>query len=607
MPSLIDLYERPRDGLHTLYVSPLKALATDIARNLTAQANIIRNGAQSGDTTQNCLDRLQADCLAFSPQVVIMQMPGINDTSAGNGNIAEDTIASNQQSIINQILAAGARIGVLCGPGNNGGDGFVAARLLCERGYDVRAWCSVERSALQGSAAVMAGRWAGYVTDDQMLIFGHSEWAGPDLVIDALFGAGLSRPLEGDAASTIVMTSDARLRVLAVDIPSGVHGDTGAKLGDYAFQAERTVTFFRRRPGHLLLPGREMCGKIVVADIGIPHDIFDDHYFGDEHAILCPRVLANDPANWLDQFPRLDRNAHKYMRGHAVVVSGPPDQTGAARLGARGALRAGAGLVTVASPLLAFPVNAAHLTAIMLKPFEVPAGLAGILGDKRKNAVLIGPGCSVGRATREMVEIVLSSDAAAVLDADALISFVEPGAPLDGGPSFGYLKTRAAPSAIGPEVLFTAIKARGVRPVVLTPHEGEFKRLFGALPGSKLDRARAAAKTSGAVVVLKGPDTVIASPDGRAVINDNAPPWLATAGSGDVLAGFITGLLAQGMPAFQAACAAVWLHGECANVFGAGLIAEDLPEVLPRVLANLPRRGVRLGRSALIEALRAGG
>ena len=497
-----------------------------------------------------------------------------------------------------KMVPLGATIAVLCGPGNNGGDGFVAARLLRERGHQVNAASLVPVTSLKGDAAEMARRCDTIILEDWPEVF-RVENA---LVIDALFGAGLSRPAEGDYASAIELINQCRdndgIPVLAVDVPSGLDGNTGRALGSYVVQATRTVTFFRKKPGHVLLPGRDLCGTLIVADIGTPNDIFDDMYFGDESAILSPRVTANAPALWHATFPRLTNAAHKYTRGHAVVVSGPAAKTGAARLGARGALRAGAGLVTVASPKDAVAVNAAHLTAIMLEPFEVPS-LHATLSDTRRNAILIGPGCGVGQATRDMVETILSADRATVLDADALTSFEYQPAVFDMQPVVGERPADPYPNDTHPGALFDMIAGKVLRPhatkptperrrsVVLTPHEGEFKRLFGALPGSKLDRARAAARRSGAVVILKGPDTVIADPNGSAAINDNAPPWLATAGSGDVLAGFVTGLLAQGMAPFEAACAAVWLHGECANVFGPGLIAEDLPEMLPRVLAKL--------------------
>ncbi len=455
---------------------------------------------------------------------------------------------------------------VLCGPGNNGGDGFVAARLLHEHGYAVRCLCLVQREMLKGDASEMARRWRGEVTPLELPL---PECA---LVIDAILGAGLSRPpdtaLRGIFAAVNAMSARG-VSVLAVDVPSGLDGTTGAQPGtaseipDVIIKATRTVTFFRRKPGHLLLPGRALCGDVTVADIGLPASVL---------TTIKPRCFANAPELWTDVFPQVRADGHKYTRGHAVVVSGPAHSTGAARLGARGALRIGAGLVTVASPLDASAANAAHLTAIMLKPFDGPRGLAEILSDARKNVVLIGPGAGVGTATRILTQVVLEFEAATVLDADALTSF-----------------TIDQDDEEEPVVnhLFALIKENPQRACVLTPHDGEFKRLFPDLQGSKLDRALGAAKRSGAIVILKGADTVIASPDGRTAINENAPPTLATAGSGDVLAGFATGLLAQGMPAFEAACAAVWLHGACATAFGPGLIAEDLPEILPKVLATL--------------------
>jgi hydroxyethylthiazole kinase-like uncharacterized protein yjeF len=466
---------------------------------------------------------------------------------------------------------AGAGIAVACGPGNNGGDGFVAARLLRDRGYRVRLGLLGPREALKGDAAEMAKRWGVALEPLTPAIFGDA-----DLVVDALFGAGLSRPLQGMAADVVAAINACARPVVAVDVPSGLDGTSGA-VGGPVVQATRTVTFFRMKPGHLLLPGRTLCGEVRLVDIGIPQRVLEE---------IEPRTFLNRPALWQSSYPWPRLDGHKYTRGHAVVVSGPAESTGAARLGARGALRIGAGLVTVVGPATATAVNATHLTAIMLKAVVSDAALTDFLSDVRRNAVLIGPGAGVSGATAATVLTVLASPAAAVLDADALTSF----APGESNASvravgFGFVVRGSEP---GPNAdgLFAAIKARQ-GPVVLTPHEGEFKRLFGDLPGSKLDRTRRAAELSGAVVILKGADTVIASPDGRAAINDNAPPWLATAGAGDVLAGFVTGLLAQHMPAFDAACAAVWLHGACATQFGPGLIAEDLPETLPQVLRGL--------------------
>ena len=444
-------------------------------------------------------------------------------------------------------------VAVLCGPGNNGGDGFVAARLLAEQGWPVTLFLLGPRDGLKGDAAEAAARWPG-----EMRPLTADAADGAALVIDAIFGAGLARDVDGIVAELIDRVAAAGLPVAAVDVPTGLDGDSGQPRGT-AFKATLTVTFFRLKPGHLLLPGRRLCGELKVADIGIPSDVLGE---------IAPQTFIDHPPLWAADFPRPSVDGHKYTRGHAVVVSGGAGHTGAARLAARGALRAGAGLVTVATPPAALLVNAAHLTAIMLAPFDGADGLTAILEDKRKNALLIGPGAGVGAATRENVLAALLSGAAMVLDADALTAFAEI-----------------------PRDLFVAIKGYFAGPVVLTPHEGEFARLFPALAASgesKLVRARRAAAEAGAVIVLKGADTVIAAPDGRAAININAGPELATAGSGDVLGGIVLGLLAQGMPPFEAAAAGVWLHGEAGAAFGPGLIAEDIPEMLPAVLRDLP-------------------
>lgn len=466
------------------------------------------------------------------------------------------------------MVARGARILVMCGPGNNGGDGYVAARHLAEAGFAVTVAALTPPVGLTGDAAAMASRWAGR-TDD----LATADLAQADLLIDALFGAGLSRPLSGEAAAAVEQANALGRQVLAVDVPTGLDGNTGTSpCNGPVIRATRTITFFRRKPGHLLMPGRALCGETRVADIGIPARVLDT---------LNPATFANDPALWgeLLPWPRID--GHKYGRGHAVVASGPALATGAARLAARGALRVGAGLVTVIGDAAASAMNAAHETAIMVATVEGAAGLAEWLADERRNSFLIGPGAGVGHETAADVLTALAAKPAVVLDADALTSFACGGTQS----RFGFISGSTA-DASTPADLFRGIKSR-TGPVVLTPHKGEFERLFTGLHGSKLDIAREAASLSGAVVVLKGPDTVVAAPDGRAAINENAPPWLATAGSGDVLAGFVAGLLAQGMSAFEAACAAVWLHGECAARFGPGLIAEDLPEELPHVLRAL--------------------
>ncbi len=441
-------------------------------------------------------------------------------------------------------------VAVLCGPGNNGGDGFVAARYLVDAGWPVRLALLGEVSSLKGDAAAMAERWTGEVGS---LEPGFIAEAG--LVVDAVFGAGLERELEGAARQTIEALAASDLPVLAVDIPSGIHGDTGAVLGAAA-AADLSVTFLPRKTGHVLMPGRAYCGNVVVADIGTPPHILE---------ALETRCWENHPDLWLDRYPWPKPEDHKYSRGFAVVVSGGPGSTGAARLAARAALRVGAGLVGLIGPREALPVYASQVSAVTTTSFEDAGGFDAYISSERRNAVLLGPGNGVNAATRGRVLAALARGKACVLDADALSVF------------------RDAPSD-----LFGALHA----PCILTPHLGEFARIFGPdiveMP-NKVDRVRRAAAESGAVVLLKGSDTVIAHPDARAVVNTNAPPTLATAGSGDVLAGFAVGLLAQGMAPFEAACAAAWLHGAAAASFGPGLIAEDLEAELPRVLGRLGR------------------
>ncbi len=449
-----------------------------------------------------------------------------------------------------------ATVAVLCGPGNNGGDGFVAARHLAERGYKVRLGFGGEVSRLPKDAAAIARLYGG-----KKERLGKDLLAGADVVVDALFGAGLGRPISGELAALIDAANASGLPIIAVDVPSGIDGTTGEVKGT-AINAAATVTFFRLKPGHLLLPGRSHCGEISLADIGIPDSVLE---------AIKSKTFANEPALWLAHYPWPKPEGHKYVRGHAVVVSGPLWSTGAARLGARGALRVGAGLVTVASPRDALTVNAAQLTAVMVREADDARALTQLLADKRKNAVLIGPGVGVGERTEAMVLAALASQAAVVLDADALTTFAG-----DQG------------------ALFSAIRSRDA-PVVLTPHNGEFARLFGDLASRpKIYRACVAAVRSGAIVVLKGSDTVVAAPDGSAAINATTNPWLATAGTGDVLSGMALGLLAQGMPGFAGASAAVWMHGAAAKAFGPGLIAEDLPEMLPSVLRDLIRQSGRL-------------
>ncbi len=451
----------------------------------------------------------------------------------------------------------GGAILVLCGPGQNGGDGFVAARLLRERGFAVTLALAGESSAWRGDAAVMAARWQGAIA-----ALADARPQAHGLVIDALFGAGLNRPLAGDVAALVEQVNAAGVPVIAVDVPSGLSGDTGQAQGAVV-RADETVTFFRLKPGHLLHPGRELCGVVTLADIGLDAGVVF------APGGVRPRRFANAPALWRDAFPVYGPGTHKYRRGAVLALAGGPEGVGAPRLAARAALRIGAGLATIACRADALAAHAGRgPDALMQRAILSAAGLDLMLAEARLGAVVAGPALGLDAKARAQVAAVLRSPAPAVLDADALTLL-----------------------ALRPRSLARVAGRRGGA-LVLKPHEGEFARLFGGVAtvreaASKLERAAAAAAFSGAVVVLKGADSVIAAPDGRAAINTTGSPALATAGAGDVLAGMIAGLLAQGMPAFAAACAAVWLHGRAGEHCGFGLIADDLPEALPAVVAAM--------------------
>ncbi len=406
---------------------------------------------------------------------------------------------------------------VLCGPGKNGGDGYVVAQKLNASGWQAR---TVAFDALCAAALGDA-----------------------TLVVDAIFGAGLSKKIDGQAKLTLDAAANKKLIIVAVDVPSGVMGDSGEDLG--AIQAHLTVTFFRKKPGHLLFPGRKLCGETIVCDIGISSNVL---------TTIAPDTFENHPCLWQSELPKTTNNDNKYKRGHALIYGGYP-MTGASRLAAHAAARMGAGLTTIAAPEHALSIYAAGLMSIMIKPLQELNSIASLLTDTRYSGFLIGPGAGVSDETKSCALRMLATHKPVVIDADAITSF------------------KAEPS-----LLFESIEG----PCVLTPHEGEFDRIF-AIKGDKLHRAREAAKQSGTIVILKGADSVIASPDGRAVINSNAPATLATASSGDVLSGMILGLLSQGMDPFLACCAAVWMHGAAAKLFGIGLIADDLPDLLPRV------------------------
>ncbi|MFO7921854.1 MAG: NAD(P)H-hydrate dehydratase [Nioella sp.] len=472
------------------------------------------------------------------------------------------------------LAAAPHRALVFCGPGNNGGDGYVIARLLHDRGWQVAVHVLGDPEALPPDARANARLWQarGAVLP---LSAAMDAWQDPpDLFIDAIFGTGLTRPLDREVVQALDSVRAGRkqrpdaLRAVAVDMPSGVCSDSGRNMGAPVHH-DLTVTFHSAKPGHFLAEGPGLCGAMTVVDIGLP-----------------PRTVP-EAARLVEAPGPLGKCAgHKYDHGHAVVLSGPMGRSGAARLAARAALRIGAGLVTVAAPGAAMLECAAQLTAIMLRRCDGTDGLGALLVDDRVTALCLGPGLGVGPGTEDLVEVALTAPGAdgrgVVLDADALTSF-------EGAPGRLF-----------------ALTSRVDR-VVLTPHVGEFRRLFPDLAErldaapvrgpaySRLDAVRAAAGRAGCAVVLKGPDTVIGGPGGAAAVHgavyDRSVPWLATAGAGDVLAGLIAGLLARGQAAMPAAQAAAWLHVEAARRVGPGLVAEDLAEALPGVLRSLGADG----------------
>ncbi len=446
------------------------------------------------------------------------------------------------------------RILIVAGLGNNGGDGFVLANLLLKKHCKVSVSIIGDQSKISGDAKLAFDQMS-----KETELVRHADFNEYDLIVDAIFGAGLTRDIEGRHAEIIEAINAAKTPVLAVDLPSGVNGQSGVISG-CAIKADVTATFFRFKPGHFLYPGRQLCGEIFLGQIGIKEDVLTE---------IAPRSFLNIPALWQDQYPFLTETGHKYSRGHTLAISGGLDKSGAARLMAKAALRIGAGLVTIACPFETLPAHAAHSDAIMLTQLDCAQDLERILGDERINAISVGPGLDPDNTTRDLVKLILKSRRSVVLDAGALTAFTQK-----------------------PEELFDAIKTRSA-PTILTPHDGEFARLFPDLASEndKLAKTISAAERADATIVLKGPDSVIASANGNASISNNAPPWLATAGSGDVLCGMIAGLLAQGMAEFEAACAGVWFHGEAGKVAGPGLISSDLEQALRKVIQNIYQNG----------------
>jgi NAD(P)H-hydrate epimerase len=470
------------------------------------------------------------------------QVRVIDELAVQSGTSVEKLMGRAGAAVAHEVMRRFPKkpVLVLVGPGHNGGDGLVAAAELKEAGWLVTVAAPAPEFSMTGLSALARRRWNGDIMPITPELLN-----GIGLVIDALFGVGLNRETGPELANLFSEIEKRKIPVLAVDIPTGIEGNTGCVLGQ-ALHAEVTVTFARKKPGHLLLPGRAYAGELVVADIGLPTSVYE---------AVQPNLFENGPDLWRSALPKLDWAKHKYSRGAAVVAGGP--MTGAARLAARAAQRVGAGVVHVTSPAPSAPLYATTLTSCIIRA----EAFTEVLNDTthKFSAALLGPGYGIGQPTRDTVQALLAKELPTVLDADALTSFTA-----------------------NPALLLSALHEK----MVITPHEGEFRALF-SYTGDNLRRASLAAVASGAIVVLKGPATIIAAPEGHCIINSNAPPTLATAGAGDVLAGLITGLLAQGMPAFYASAAAVWLHGEAATHFGPGLIAEDLEGQLPAVLRAL--------------------
>lgn len=482
----------------------------------------------------------------WPPEILTVEQMAAADHATIQGGRPGIVLMENAGRAVADNVAArfpDGPVTVLAGPGNNGGDGLVAARNLARFGRDVRVALFGNRDALAGDAARAMARWTG-PTD----VLGPGVLEETAVVVDAVFGAGLSRSLPDSVASSFEAARARGLPSVAVDLPSGVDGNTGAASAG-VLAATTTVTFHRLKPAHVLFPGRALAGELVLADIGVTQGA------GDEGL----SALMNGPLLWRDQLPLLDWRTHKYARGHVIVVGGPAQRAGAARLAAHAALRAGAGLVTLAVPDSDVGAYTGEPKAVMVEPVGNVARFEELVSDSRVTAVVLGPGNGVGDATRERVRVAARPHLALVLDADALTSF-------------------------GGDADSLAALCKRARAAVLTPHEGEFRRLLPDVRGDRLSRARVAARRIGATMIHKGPDTVIVGPGGQAIINANAPPDLATAGSGDVLAGIVGGLLAGRMEPLAAASASVWLHGEAAAGCGRGLIADDLLIRIPEAL-----------------------
>lgn len=483
--------------------------------------------------------------MAFSTLLTTAEMYQADALTIANGISGIELMENAGRAVVDEIRHRWEprETVVLCGPGNNGGDGFVVARLLAKAGWPVRLALFGDFTDLSGDAALAAEAWSGPIeglTPNILL--------GMPLVVDGLFGAGLSRELSGVVFEVVEQINLNQLDCVAIDVPSGVQGDSGHVMGT-APRCCVTVTFFRAKPAHYLMPAKTIMGDVRVAHIGIDREVLEK---------IDPCIFLNGPALWSHKFPQPEPDAHKFKRGH-LLVTGGDEMTGAARLVARAARRAGSGMVTVSTGPDTWPIYASDQPGLLVKQISSTDEFRVLVCDRRVTALVIGPGFGRGLRTREWVLEALLTGKPIVVDADALSAFAD-----------------------RPEELIGSLHNN----CVLTPHDGEFAGLF-KVGDNKLEDAKNAAVQTGACILLKGADTVISDASGNAIINQTGTPYLATAGSGDVLAGLIGGLLAQGMAPLDAASAGAWMHGIAAEQFGPGLIAEDIPELIPEITRTI--------------------
>ena len=451
----------------------------------------------------------------------------------------------------NLPIQKGKKALFICGPGNNGGDGYVAADLLLKKGMEIDIYCPISKARESNDNLYYKQK-----LNNSLFVSKIKNITNYCYVVDALFGTGLSRTMSNDLISLVNNINQSKLDVYSVDIPSGINGDTSAVLGG-AFNASKTITFFNKKKCHYLYPGKKHCGKIIVEDIGINTDVFEK---------IMPNIKKNDPSLWIKSFPFPVSSDHKYSRGMLVINTGPQFQTGAARLAGRSAMRVGAGAVTMVCDEETAKILEPQISVELLSVIKEKNDIQKLLKDKRVSCALIGPGNGVNDETKARTLMALAFVDHCVIDADAITCF-----------------------ETNPEELFIDTYTH----TILTPHEGEFKRLFGdklSIIEDKVLRCLEASKKAGSIVLLKGADTVIASPDGQVVINSSEEPYLATAGSGDVLAGIIASLVGEKkMRAFDAACAGAWIHSRLGELIGPGLIAEDLVDKIPYVIKELTK------------------